>query len=291
MDYISIVVPFYNTEKFIEECIQGLLAQTYRQEKYEIIMVDNNSTDDSARIVNKYSRIRLFSEVEQGAYAARNRGIREARGSIIAFTDPDCKPAKNWLNAICIAMMQINCVIVLGNYASPRALFPLGFVTDYVNERARYVLNSKKEELYYGYTNNMAARKTLFDQNGLFYRRPRGADTLFVQSAIKSDSCEIVHHSPEMLVEHLEIKNAGHLLYKSYIYSQSRQRYKHLASVTPLNFYERIRAFKNVSNLYNYSFIKTLICFGILSIGLCFWFYGSVTGWISFKKYGDSVEG
>ena len=113
MDF-SIVVPFFNAEKFIERCVQALVAQTFPADRYEILMVDNNSQDSSAGIVRRFERVKLLQETEQGSYAARNRGIQDARGSIVAFTDPDCVPREDWLEQIGRAMAQPDAGLVLG---------------------------------------------------------------------------------------------------------------------------------------------------------------------------------
>jgi hypothetical protein len=59
---ISVVVPFYNSQRYIEHCIQALLEQTYPSQLYEVIMVDNNSTDGSSAIVRKYPGIKSFQK-------------------------------------------------------------------------------------------------------------------------------------------------------------------------------------------------------------------------------------
>ena len=104
---ISVVVPFYNAARYIEDCIKALLAQTYSSTRYEIIMVDNNSIDGSAELVRKYSSIRLLVEPKQGSYAARNRGVAAANGTIIAFTDADCVPAADWLEQIAASCARL----------------------------------------------------------------------------------------------------------------------------------------------------------------------------------------
>lgn len=89
-EMISIVVPVYNCEKFIAETINSVLNQTY--ESYELILVNDCSKDGSVDIIKSFSdsRIRLIEQpVNQGAYAARNRGVKEARGRYIAFLDAD----------------------------------------------------------------------------------------------------------------------------------------------------------------------------------------------------------
>ncbi|MDX9746366.1 MAG: glycosyltransferase [Syntrophales bacterium] len=62
---ISIIVPFYRAGKYIEDCIQALLTQDFPSDLYEIIMVNNNSPDQSAEIVKRYPRIRLLSQSKQ----------------------------------------------------------------------------------------------------------------------------------------------------------------------------------------------------------------------------------
>ena len=67
MIQVSVVVPFYNSERYIADCVEGLLSQEYTAENYEIIMVDNNSTDASAEIVSRYPRVKLVTEERKGA--------------------------------------------------------------------------------------------------------------------------------------------------------------------------------------------------------------------------------
>lgn len=86
---ISIVIPLYNKEKYIEETLNSLFRQTYQ--KFEIIIVDDGSTDNSVTKVSKFNdqRIRLITQENGGVSAARNRGIAEARYDLIAFLDAD----------------------------------------------------------------------------------------------------------------------------------------------------------------------------------------------------------
>lgn len=93
------VIPVYNAEKTIDECVQSLLALDYPQDKLEIITVDNNSTDNTKEILLSYPIIYLL-EKKKVSYAARNLGIRNAKGEIIAFTDSDCVVDAQWLSNI-----------------------------------------------------------------------------------------------------------------------------------------------------------------------------------------------
>ena len=88
---ISIIVPIYNVEKYLRECIDGLLEQTFKN--YELILINDGSTDDSANICNKYkkidSRIKVIHQRNQGVSAARNAGLDSATGKYIYFCDAD----------------------------------------------------------------------------------------------------------------------------------------------------------------------------------------------------------
>jgi glycosyltransferase involved in cell wall biosynthesis len=92
---VSIVVPAYNEEKNIEECIKSLLTLDYQNK--EIIIVDDHSTDRTADIVSKYPVILIRRSQRGGHAAARNDGIKAAKGEIIAFTDADCITDRAWL--------------------------------------------------------------------------------------------------------------------------------------------------------------------------------------------------
>ncbi len=84
---ISIVIPVFNSEKYIQEALDSIYEQSYRN--YEIIVVDDGSKDKSIDLLKKYKNIKLISQKNSGAYKARNVGIDAAKGEYIAFLDAD----------------------------------------------------------------------------------------------------------------------------------------------------------------------------------------------------------
>jgi glycosyltransferase involved in cell wall biosynthesis len=98
--FISIIVPVFNGAKEISDCIESLLMQTYPIEKREIIIVDNNSTDGTDQAIKKFPVKILYEREIQTSYAARNRGLQNARGEIVVFTDSDCVAEPQWVENI-----------------------------------------------------------------------------------------------------------------------------------------------------------------------------------------------
>jgi glycosyltransferase involved in cell wall biosynthesis len=84
---VSVIIPLYNGERYLAEAIESVLAQTY--DPTEIIAVDDGSPDNSADIAQSYAQVHLIRQSNQGLGAARNTGIKAARGDYLAFIDQD----------------------------------------------------------------------------------------------------------------------------------------------------------------------------------------------------------
>jgi len=98
---VSVVVPAYNAESTVGDCIASLLKLHYPPEQRELIVVDNASTDRTGTILSGYrQQINVLFEKKRGAAAARNTGLRHARGEAIAFIDADCIADPDWLGKV-----------------------------------------------------------------------------------------------------------------------------------------------------------------------------------------------
>lgn len=117
-ELVSIIMPSYNTAKFISETIESVLAQTYTN--WELIIVDDCSTDDTDAVVRPYladGRIRYIkNEKNSGAAVSRNRALREAKGKWIAFLDSDDLWLPEKLEKQIAFMEQNNCRFSYTNY-------------------------------------------------------------------------------------------------------------------------------------------------------------------------------
>lgn len=102
MNTISVIVPIYNAEKYLGKCIESLIHQSYRA--LQIILVNDGSTDNSLTIAQDYAaqdaRIAIYSQLNKGQAAARNKGLQYANGEWIAFVDAD-----DYLDTDCYAQL------------------------------------------------------------------------------------------------------------------------------------------------------------------------------------------
>lgn len=164
---ISVVVPVYNMAESLPRCLAALLGQDYPNERYEVIVVDNGSTDRTPQVVGQFPVIRL-TEQKRGAPAARNRGILAAAGEIIAFTDADCVPARGWLRNIEAGFSRDDVQVVAGMLI-PRD--PLSSpISRYSAFAGQYDSNVslRHPRFPYAATANVAVRRSVFSAVGIF---------------------------------------------------------------------------------------------------------------------------
>ncbi len=115
----SIIVPVYNAEKYLNDCLNSVLAQTYQD--FELILIDDGSTDSSASICECFqrrdSRVKFWKQKNQGALLARRDGIEKAIGEYVVFLDSDDMMEPNLLQVAYEAFQKYECDCVYFNYS------------------------------------------------------------------------------------------------------------------------------------------------------------------------------
>lgn len=118
MDLISIIVPVYNVEDYLCECIDSICSQTYQN--LEIILVDDGSSDNCPKLCDEYAlkdcRIRVIHQSNQGLSAARNTGYKESNGTYIAFIDSDDKVSNMFIENLYRILLENNAQIAVCAY-------------------------------------------------------------------------------------------------------------------------------------------------------------------------------
>jgi glycosyltransferase involved in cell wall biosynthesis len=265
----SVVVPFRDSRRFLDGCIRSLLGQRYPTERYEILLVDNGSTDGSGEVARQWQpAVRVLHEPRTGSYAARNLGLDHACGEVIAFIDSDCEADPGWLNALDRTLSDPKIGVILGRREYPAAAPPLKWLEAFERHKAEWVFGLSEGVRYYGYTNNMAVRASLFDEVGRFAEVQRGGDTLWIQEAVRRFSPRIVCFAPDALVCHMEMTSLPLYYRKKWLYGRSAQRFRGTDRFNrPFSTTDRMHVYRRTVTVERYGWMKSSALLVFLILG------------------------
>jgi glycosyltransferase involved in cell wall biosynthesis len=166
---VSVIIPVYNDSENLANCLTAVEGQTLDKSKFEVIVVDNGSSQDIGPALKSCPAVKTVFEPKEGSYAARNKGILRSEGDILAFTDSDCIPARDWLEKGLLSLL---------NKAN------VGFVAGRVGFFARderkmtgveiwemlynYDQESFIRDRHFGLTANLFTKRSVMDEVGLF---------------------------------------------------------------------------------------------------------------------------
>lgn len=169
MPKISVIIPIYNVAKYLERCLDSVLAQTFRE--FEIICVNDGSTDNSLEILQQYAkkdeRIKIITQENKGLSEARNVALDVAKGEFIAFADSDDYYAPNFLELLLKTQKDTSVDIVGCDfqkiYKSTDSLRPASQVYPKVYTDALKVLLHKDNFIHFNVWNKLYKREVIGD--------------------------------------------------------------------------------------------------------------------------------
>lgn len=185
---ISVIVPIYNGSRFLENFFNSLLSQKLDCKEFEIVMVDNNSTDNTSELIkefiskNEHINLKyIFYDKRASSYASRNIGVKNSRGEILAFTDSDCILENDWLENIKIKLTEKEKIISgkIELYFDDKRNIWENF------DKIVHMRNDERINKNEVATANMAINKTLFNKIGFFDEVSSGGDFNFAKRAVK----------------------------------------------------------------------------------------------------------
>lgn len=154
---LSIIIPIYNCEKYLTQCLNSVLNQTFKN--FELILVDDGSTDSSGKICDEYidkdSRIKVIHKINQGCVLARRAGFEQACGNYISFLDSDDWIDKDFYSYIFEKIENAD-------------LYCCGFTSEYENGKQNKETNTIESGVYYEKTLKNLLKQCLY--NGTFYK-------------------------------------------------------------------------------------------------------------------------
>ncbi|MDR7605630.1 MAG: glycosyltransferase [Armatimonadota bacterium] len=162
---VSVVVPARNEEPRIGACLRALLAQDYPREAYEVIVVDDGSTDRTAEVAEGFGLV-VLRQRPLGRAAALNLGVNHARGEVVAFTEADCVPAPDWLRRLVTPFADGSVGACSGEVLGAGGSWVTRYVEATSPLRLSQRMRAKPWPVFVG--SNMAYRKAVFQTLGGF---------------------------------------------------------------------------------------------------------------------------
>lgn len=224
---VSVVIPVRNGARTLEGCLAKLAQQTRRPE--EIVVVDNGSEDGSGTLARAFAsraphlRLNVVEERRVGASVARNRGVAESAGDVIAFTDADCEPAPDWLDRLLAGFAPgIGAVAGRVRPAVPQTAIE-AFCALYTLRSGNQAFDSSRFTVLRGGfpTANLAVHRQVFDSAGGFDEGVRIYGEDYDLCARIYRLGHMIRYEPRATVFHRHRTTLGGLLRQSYGFGTS----------------------------------------------------------------------
>ena len=162
----SVIVPAWNDAKRLSACLTSLRQQVTHY-TFEIIVVEDGSSDDTRALVARFPEARLVRQPHSGPSVARNRGAQEARGAIVLFTDSDCCPCPDWLEGMVQPFIDCPDVVgVCGAYGTEQTSIVARLIQAEYDQRYRML--ARKPTIDFIATHSAAYRRSVFLESGGF---------------------------------------------------------------------------------------------------------------------------
>ena len=222
--FISVVIPTYNRRQYLEECLLSLGNQAYPVAQYEVIVVDDGSTDETRDFLNEFSRnvpfrFRALHQSNRGPSSARNLGVSKASGDLIAFLDDDCIAGEGWLESLSKRFGDEQVAGVGGAIKSITS----GTIPSYLNYMGLFSHLIQDGVVYYIITANACYRKAVLQEVGGFnegIRKPGCEDPIL--SLRVREHGYVLTYDPDAIVLHQHKRDLSSLLGTFFNYGRGR---------------------------------------------------------------------
>lgn len=292
MPLISVIIPSYNSEKTIKGCLDSLIDQSYSAE-YEIILVDS-SMDSTPQIVQSnfpnIKFIHLDQRTDPGT--ARNIGIKEAKGDLLAFIDSDCIAARDWIERIRNAHQSLYNVIG-GAINNGNDKSDLVAWAGYISEFREFLPEQCRREVTHIPTCNISYKKNIFTKFGMFqgeyypqedlvynYNLSKNGEKILLDPAI-----QICHHHRSILKDFLyHQKKIGEITSRVLKIVQLEGSFivrHHFIAIFLIPFIPIVKFIRTLSVFLWYqpkAILKRPFVLIVVALGLFFWLFGFIRG-------------
>jgi glycosyltransferase involved in cell wall biosynthesis len=226
---VTVVVPTYNRPRQLRGCLDALSRQTISGDDLEVVIVDDGGTTPLDALLTEnstLSRVRLVRQENAGPAAARNHGVRVASGSLVAFTDDDCRPHPDWLRTLVAGASEFPARLVGGTTKNGLKNAIFSETSQLIVEMVYEHFNADQWNAYFLTSNNFLCTRAAFLELG-------GFDPAFDRAGAEDrDFCDRWRASrqklvwlPEAIVEHHHVQNLCGFIGLHYRYGRGAFRY------------------------------------------------------------------
>jgi len=216
--FISVIIPVYNDPDGLEDTLQSLVKQNYPQDSFEIIVADNGSTNSTPDVAREFLQqypelIKIVIEDEiQSSYAARNKGVKVAKGDIIAFIDADMSVENDWLERISLSMKEndadyLACKVNI--YSESNSVFAI------YNQLSGFPLEEYINNRHFAPTCCLVVRKDIFDDIGHFDPNLISSGDYEFGNRVHSSDYKL-YYDPDIVMKHPARSSYRQLMKKSF---------------------------------------------------------------------------
>lgn len=204
--FVSVIIPVYNDPDGLKATLEAVTTQSYPDERYEIVVVDNDSTDATPTVAAEYARrhpdlVRATAEREiQSSYAARNTGVKKSEGDVLAFIDADMTVEEEWLERSVAAIRERDAEYMAGDVELYHGEDEPTLASRY-DRLSGFPIERYVTENRFGPTCSLFVDRKVFDDVGLFDERLiSGGDVEFGHRV--HGSGRTIHYAPSVTMYH-----------------------------------------------------------------------------------------
>jgi len=289
MDF-SVIIPSYNSQEYILDCLKSL-DQQETSVSYEIIVVDSSPENMASLINRSFPEVKVVHQREQTYPGiARNIGVRESRGKILAFIDADCVAAEHWIEEV-VAAHRDPVRVAVGSVVNGR---PFSYLSqaEYFLEFREISPFSKPREMDLLVSANFSIRRELFQQLGGFSQHRASEDVIFARVIRKTG--EKIFFCPEIKVFHMKRDTLKSFINNQLLLGSTSAIARRQQTELPGAFLARpyfipLLPFVKIARTYGFiakyslkgfskSFLILLLVFPVFFLGACAWAAGFARG-------------
>jgi GT2 family glycosyltransferase len=255
LPFFSIIIPTFNRPSPLTHCLQSLARLDYPRDRFEVIVVDDGSESPAKVVVSPFSNrlnVTLIAQTHSGPAIARNEGATHAKGDLLAFTDDDCTPAAEWLQALAVRFNETPDNMIGGRTLNLFLHNPFSTASDLLIRYLYTYYNANPDQAHFFTSNNLTLPKDSFHRIGGFdmaFPRAGAEDREFCERWLRHGFR--MTYAPEALIYHAHRLTLDTFCRQQFNYGRGAFRFHQLRACRRLDHF-RLEPFSFYMNMLRY---------------------------------------